>query len=129
VEIVRRSNAAFKRRDREAAFVDYHPNIEIRALGHPPDAPEHLSGIGAAMANLDQWEAAFDDFSSEIEEYIDAGDHVVAVTRWRATGKHTAMNVDQRTFDVFEFSGGKIVRMTLGYSDKAEALKAVGLEE
>jgi ketosteroid isomerase-like protein len=36
--------------------------------------------------------------------------------------------IEQRTVDVYEFADGKIVRATLGYTDKDSALKAVGLE-
>ena len=36
VEILRRSNVAFNRRDRDAAFADYHPDVEWRDLMHAP---------------------------------------------------------------------------------------------
>ena len=51
------------------------------------------------------------------------------MTRWRAEGKESGVALDQRTADVFEFAEGKVVRVTMGYSNKADALKAVGLEE
>ena len=129
VEIVRRLNAAFNRRDRETMFATYHPDVEWCDLQHAPDAPERLHGVSAVKAYLDQWYEAFDDFTAEIEEYIDAGASVVAMTRWRAEGKESGVALDQRTADVFEFADGKVVRVTMGYSNKADALKAVGLEE
>ena len=129
VEILRRVNAAFNRGDREAVFADYHHDMELRDLQHAPDAPERMSGIDALGAYLDQWEDAFDDFTAEIEEYIDAGAYVLAVTHWRAKGKDSGLAIDLRTVDVVEFADGKIVRVTIGYSNKDEALKAVGLAE
>jgi len=128
VETVRRSIAAFNRRDRAAALADYHPEIEWRQLQHAPDSPERIDGISALLAEWDRWEEAFDDFTREIEEYIDAGESVVTLTHWRATGKGSAIVIDQRTADVFEFAHGRIVRATTGYADRAAALKAVGLE-
>jgi ketosteroid isomerase-like protein len=129
VETLRRSNAAFNRRDQDGAFAGYHHDIEWRQLQHAPDTPERLNGVSAVLANWDQWEAAFDDFGAEIEEYIDGGAYVLAVTRWRATGRDSGVAIDLRTVDVFEFADGKIVRATIGYSDKDAALADLGLAE
>jgi ketosteroid isomerase-like protein len=129
VDMVRRMNAAFNRRDRDAAFADFHADAEWIDQMHAPDAPERLTGIPALLANWDRWEDAFDDFTAEIEEYIDAGESIVAVARWRAKGKGSGLALDLRTVGVYEFADGKIVRVTISYTDKAAALKAVGLEE
>ena len=129
VEIVRRSNAAFNRRDRQGGLADYHPEIEWRDLQPPPDAPECLTGISAVREYWDLWMDAFGEMTAEIEEYIDVGDHVVAVTHWYAKGEGSGVVTDVRAVDVYEFADGKIVRATIGYPDKAEALKAVGLQK
>jgi ketosteroid isomerase-like protein len=129
VEIVRRLNAAFNRRERDAMFAYCHPDVEWRDLQHAPDAPERLRGINAVAAYLDQWDDAFDDFTAEIEEYIDAGACVLTPTHWRAKGRDSGVAIDLHTVDVVELEGGKIIRITIGYSTKDEALKAVGLEE
>jgi ketosteroid isomerase-like protein len=121
-------NAAFNRRDRDAAF-DLHPDVEWRDLQHAPDLPECIHGRSAVLVLWDQWEDVFDEFTAEIEEYIDAGNCVLAVAHWRAKGKGSGLAIDLRSVDVFEFADGKIVRATVGYTDKDAALKAVGLEE
>jgi ketosteroid isomerase-like protein len=126
VEIVRRSNTAFNRRDPDAAFVDYHEDVEWRDLRHSPDASERLRGRDAVRAYWKQWDDAFDEFTAEIEEYIDAGACVVAVTHWRAQGKASGLVLDERSVEVYEFADGKVVRATMGYANKDEALKAVG---
>jgi ketosteroid isomerase-like protein len=127
VEIMRRSNAAFNLRDRNAAFADFHPDVEWRDLQHAADALECIHGRSEVLAIWDGWEEVFDDFTAEIEEYIDAGESVVTVTRWRATGKGSALVVETHTADVYEFADGRIIRATVGYADRAAALKAVGL--
>jgi ketosteroid isomerase-like protein len=129
VEMLKRSNAAFNRGDRVGALDDYHPEIEVRDLQPAPDSPERLLGRASVDAYWAQWQDAFDEFTAEIEEYIDAGDCVVTVTHWRARGKGTGLQIDLRTSDVFEFADGKIVRATLAYRNKDEALKAVGLAQ
>jgi ketosteroid isomerase-like protein len=108
-------------------LADYHPDIELRDLQHPPDSPELMRGSEAVMAYLEQWEQAFDEFTAEIEEYIDAGDRVITMTHWRAIGKDSGLAVDLRVADVFEFADGKVVRATMSYADKHAALKALGL--
>jgi ketosteroid isomerase-like protein len=129
VEIVRRMNAAFNSGDRAAMFAYYRDDAEVRDLLHAPDAPERLIGIDALRAYWEQWDDAFDDFTGEIEEYIDAGACVLTATRWRGKGKDSGVKIDLHTVDVVEYADGKIVRLTTGYSNKHEALKAVGLEE
>ena len=128
VEIVRRMNAAFNRRDPETMFAMYHAEVEWCDLQHAPDAPERLRGVSAVRAYLDQWYEAFDDFTAEIDEYIDAGPFVVTLTHWRAMGKGSALAIDLHTADVVEISDGKVVQVVIGYADPVEALKAVGLE-
>jgi ketosteroid isomerase-like protein len=129
VETLRRSNASFNRRDRDGVYADFDPDVEWRDLQHPPDSPERLHGIRPLLAVWDQWEDVFDEFTAEIEEYVDAGNSVLASTHWRAKGKDSGLAIDLRTVDVYEFADGKIVRATVGYTDKDAALKAVGLEE
>src|SRR5947208_13541312 len=129
VEVVRRIDAAFNRGDRDAVFAYYHPEVEWRDLQHAPDAPERLRGVDAVGAYLDQWEDAFDDVTAEIEEYTDAGACVLTATHWRAKGKDSGLEIDLHTVDVVEFADSKIVRITIGYADRDQALKAVGLEE
>jgi ketosteroid isomerase-like protein len=129
VEIMRRANEAFKRGDRTGALADYHPDVEWIDLAHAPDSPERVRGLAALQTIWDQWEDAFEDFGAEIEEYIDVGRFVVAVTSWHAEGKGSGIVTDLRQVDVFEVEDGKVVRVTLGYPDTETALKAVRPEE
>jgi ketosteroid isomerase-like protein len=122
-------NEAFNRRDRDALLTYYHADVELRDLQHAPDSPERLIGIDAIRAYWDQWDDAFDDFTAEIEEYRDGGTYVLMVTRWRGRGKDSGVEIDLRAVEVVEFADGKIARLTSGYSNKAEALEALGLEE
>ena len=129
VEIVRRANAAFNKGDYDGYADRLHPEIEFRDHAHAADASEMLKGTQALLSLLSEWRESFDDFRAEISQYIDAGDHVVCVTRWTGTGKASDAAVDVSQVDVYELRQGKIVRATLAYPDKATALEAVGLLE
>jgi ketosteroid isomerase-like protein len=129
VEIVRQMNAAFNRRDRDEILAYYRPDAELRDLQHAPDAPERLTGIDAIRAYWSQWDDAFDDFTAEFEECLDAGTYVLTTTYWQGKGKDSGLEISLRAVEVVEFADGKIARLTTGYSNKDEALKAVGLSE
>jgi hypothetical protein len=78
---------------------------------------------------LAQWSEVFDDFGVEIHEYVDTHAYVVCDSRWYARGKQSQMPVDVGQTDVYELRDGKIISVTLGYANAAEALEAVGLRE
>jgi len=78
---------------------------------------------------LSAWRESFDDFQADIHECIEAGDHVVCVTRWTGRGKASDAAVDNLQVDVYELWERKIVRATLAYPDKTTALAAAGLSE
>src|SRR4051812_32098220 len=129
VEIVRRGNDAFNRGDFERFAECLHPDIEFRDLAHAADAEETLRGAQALPSLMSEWRESFDEFRAEISEYIDAGYHVVCVTRWTGRGKASGAVVDVAQVDVYELREGKIIRATLAYPDKRTALEAVGLSE
>jgi ketosteroid isomerase-like protein len=129
VEIIKRGTASLNARDHDGALADFHPDVEWRDLMHAPDVPERVQGVAAVRAIMEQWDEAFDEFTANVEEYIDVGDRVVCVTHWHAKGKGSGVAVDLRAADVYEFEDGKIVRVTQGYADKDAALEALGSRE
>jgi ketosteroid isomerase-like protein len=129
VEVVRRGNAAFNRGDYEGFAESLHPDVEFRDHAHAADAPEALKGAQALRSLLSEWRETFDDFRAEISEYIEAGDHVVCVTRWTGRGKASDAAVDVSQVDIYQLRERKIVRVTLAYPDKKTALEAVGLSD
>ena len=129
VEVVQRANAAFNRGDDEGFAASLHPDVEFADHAHAADAPETIRGAEALLSLLSEWRESFDDFRADISECIEAGDHVVCVTRWTGRGKASDAAVDNLQVDVYELREGKIVRATLAYPDKPTAFEAVGLRE
>jgi ketosteroid isomerase-like protein len=126
VEVVKRSNAAINSGEYDRALDALHPDVEWRDFMHAPDAPECVRGVPAVRALMSQWLTAFDEFTMEIGEYIDAGDSVVCVTHSHGKGKASGLEIDLHAAEVYEFEDGQIVRVTWGYADKSAALQAVG---
>ena len=129
IEIVRRGNAAFNAGDYVGFAETLHPDVEFRDHAHAADVSEALKGAQALLSLLSEWRESFDEFRAEISEYIEAGDHVVCVTRWTGTGKASDAAVDVSQVDVYELRDGQIVQATLAYPDKATALQVLGLSE
>jgi ketosteroid isomerase-like protein len=129
VEIVRRMYAGFNRGAHDAPMDLFSPDAELRDLQGAPDQPFTVRGAEAMRELLANWMAAFDELSVEVAEYIDAGDAVIAAAHWHGQGKASGLAVDHHQLDLLELREGKVVRATLGYRTKAEALEAAGLSE
>ena len=67
-------------------------------------------------------------FRNEAEEFIDAGDRVVVYVHLRGLLKGSPFEVESKRADVYTFLDGKIIRIE-NYSDRGEALEAVGLAD
>ena len=93
----------------------------------PPTVFRGRQGIRDYFAWLAE---AFEEFRSEVEEIIDAGeDRVVALLIASARGKASGVPLDDQRFAiVFTFQGKRIARAD-SYLTRAEALEAAGLSE
>jgi len=129
VDVVKRANALLNRGDWDEMALLWHPHIVFRDLRNAADTQQTLEGSQSVRALLAQWSEVFDDFGVEIHQYVDTRAYVVCDSRWYARGKQSQMPVDVGQTDVYELRDGKIISVTLGYANAAEALEAVGLRE
>jgi ketosteroid isomerase-like protein len=130
VELVRRAYEGLNRRlDATLAVIDevVAPEIEWRAVGRLPDTRGGVRGPEALKGYFEQLFATFD-FHSEAEEFIDAGDAVVVVTRQTARGKASGAEVTDPLVTVWGVRQGKVTYFD-AYRTKAEALEAAGVRE
>ena len=125
VEIVRASYQALNAGDMVSALAAVDPGIEI--FDHDiPDATESYLGLDGLLRWQDDWEASWASWRWEPEEFIDAGDRVVAVLRVYAKGRGSGVDVERLDGAVWTLREGKCIRLDY-YGSKAEALEAVGL--
>ena len=126
VEVVRRSYEALARNDIEGALEAIDPQIEIH--DHDlPDAGEYR-GIDGLFRWQADWEASWESWRWEPEEFLAAGDRVVVALRVHAKGRGSGVEIDRLDGAVWAMRDGKGVRLDY-YGSKAEALAAVGLPE
>jgi ketosteroid isomerase-like protein len=131
VEVVRRCIETINRGGLQGAlevvdeFCD--PDVELRAVGRLPDLGRLLRGREAVGGYFAQLFGTFD-YSIEVDEFIDAGDAVVAVIRQIARGRGSGAEVSNRVVFVYGMRDGKITYLD-AYRTKSDALEAAGLSE
>lgn len=84
-------------------------------------------GIEAVERYIRSFAKHWEQIRFEPQEYIDAGDQVVVVARLIGEGKKSGVEVTRTWAYVWTVRGRKALNM-VGYADRAEALKAVGLK-
>ena len=83
---------------------------------------------GEILQFLQAWANSWRDWHFDIEEVLDADSQVfVAIREW-GIGVESDASVDQRRYFAVTVEHGRIMRVRM-FSDRTEALKAVGLEE
>ena len=90
------------------------------------DAGEYRGHEGFARW-LEDWAAAWSEYAMEPEDFLDAGDSVVAFILQKTTGHGSGIALERHDAMVFGVLDGKIVRLEY-YNNRDQALKQVGLE-
>ena len=129
VEIAKRANAALNRGDVDGALERFAPDAELVDLLSAPDQSTTVKGVEAIRQTWTLWIDAFDELRADIDEYIDDGDAVIGAVHWHGRGKASGVSIDVHQFDAFEFRDARVIRATLGFRSREEALKAAGLRE
>jgi ketosteroid isomerase-like protein len=102
------------------------PEITVKPSGLLPETSE-VHGRAETIMFITAQQQAFERLSVRPEEFIDAGEAVVVPIRLVGRARHTGIDVDLPFFQVASFRGERLLRMEI-YTDKAEALRAAGLD-
>jgi ketosteroid isomerase-like protein len=129
VEVTKRAVAALNRGDFDGVVESFAPDAVLQDLQNAPDQPVIVEGVEAIRQTLRLWADAFDNLQVDSEEYTDTPNAVICAAHWRGQGKTSGISIDVHQVDLYEFRDGKVVRATLGFHSKDEALEAAGLPE
>ena len=77
-------------------------------------------------ARLHEWLSPWEHWTCEAEEYVEHGDHVVVLARYRGRGKGSGVEVDTRGAHVWTLRNGRVVRLEV-FANRARALESLGL--
>ncbi|HEY1273406.1 MAG TPA: nuclear transport factor 2 family protein [Thermoleophilaceae bacterium] len=75
---------------------------------------------------LRQWLSPWEHWECEAEEYVENGDYVVVLARYRGTGKGSGLNVDVEGAHVWRMRDGEAIRLEV-FADRRLALASAGL--
>jgi ketosteroid isomerase-like protein len=128
VEIVRRASRFWIERDfsQMPELLDPEVVIDLSRNVFNPDVYRGYDGVKRYVQAVDEM---WDKFEARIEEVIDAGDTVVTATRISGVGRGSGVQADMQLFQVVTLRDGRVLQVTGGYRDRAEALEAAGLSE
>jgi ketosteroid isomerase-like protein len=108
-----------------AEFAD--PEIEWIEGPDRIDARTYRGHAGVREA-LQHWYEDFSEYTYDLREMVDCGDHVLVVAREEARGASSGATVAGESFYLFTVRDGKVARFR-GFSDRGEALQAAGMPE
>jgi len=115
-----------QKRDLELGVV-FQPDFEWHTRADLPDAGVRKGHQGVIRLRA-EWVEAFDDFHVDVDEVIDAGDYVIAVTRLCGFLRGSDHQLDVSETHVWTMQGGRAAEVR-AYLTRADALKAAGLED
>ena len=129
LELAKRLHAMLLAGDIDGALARMRDDLVLTEIHGPVDAPSVFHGREAALSHWAATVEVFDDFHWEVDEWLDVGDWVITVGRWKGRGKASGAEVEGRAANAERWRDGKLVEMLLGLGSKAKALEAVGLRE
>lgn len=123
VEIVRRSFEAWERGDLAGVLEMFDESVVTRPLIGPAwHGPEGVLEMAA------DWVEDFADHAMKAEEFLDAGETVVARVRQEGRGIGSGAPSGGLFWFAFTLRAGRVTRFDM-YASEAEALEAVGARE
>jgi uncharacterized protein len=121
---VRDAYDAFGRGDMDALERLLHPEIEWRTTPEVPFLGTY-KGLDEFLRGMNEWTESFDELTTQIEDFIDAGEHALVYHRMHGRGRDSGAEVDLAIWQVVSVRDGKLVRM-YDFIDRDEALAVAG---
>jgi ketosteroid isomerase-like protein len=129
LELARASVEAWGQRDAEWFIANSSPDFEffpaiVTGVEGQGSSVRGAEGIRQFFSDLDEpWES----FRVDVEEYREIGEQVVCVTRLRAKGRGSGVELDQPVAMALWFRDGKLARAQ-SFLDLEAAVEAAGQE-
>jgi ketosteroid isomerase-like protein len=119
---------AFNSGDFEAAIADFPEDVEWRVLEQLPEQGP-FRGREGVLRFWESWRESFSDFHAEVDEVLDAGDHVIVMLHMVGRGRDSGADVETPTYaQMWTFRGDEVERVRMLQSKK-EALEAAGMSD
>jgi ketosteroid isomerase-like protein len=123
VELLKRGYKAWNAGNLDELLSLCHPEITIRPLVVAVVAAGKYHGHEEARELFGDARASWNEFQIDPEDFVDAGERVVALIRIRLRDKE-GVSIDGRVAHVVKFRDGLVVALE-GYRDRGEAVASV----
>jgi ketosteroid isomerase-like protein len=127
VELVRTTMESFNLEGVDAIAEQIDPDFETTTPASLSVEPDTYRGPEGVRRWFDAWEGTMDEVRFDVDELVDAGDRVVAVSRMVARSHTTGLELEQAVALVWTLRDGRAVRLD-PFATRDEALRAAGLE-
>jgi ketosteroid isomerase-like protein len=128
VEIVQRALEAYSRGALDEMLPHLDPEVEWHsAIVGGAEGRTYYGHEGFRTWFVESFES-FDELRTELSEFRDLGDRVVAFGRVHARGRESGVEIDSPTGWVFSVRRGKLAKAE-GFLSREQALEAAGLLE
>jgi len=128
VEVVRQALAAYARGDIEEGLSYLHPEGELHSAVIGSAEGKVFRGHDGIRTWFAELGETFEEMTTELTEYRDLGDRVVAFGHIHARGRESGLELDSPTGWVMTLRDGKVLKAE-GFLSRAETLEAAGLEK
>ena len=126
LEVVQRLYDAFGRRDREAILAVLHPDVEWVQNDGFPNGGKHVGAEAVLTEVFARFREEWDSWQAVVEEWLDAGETVVALGEYRGTFKETRRSTRAAFAHVYRVRAGRVVQFRQ-YTDTLKVAEAMRL--
>jgi uncharacterized protein len=126
LEIVKRLYTAFQKRDIKTVLEIFDPQIEWIQNEGFPGGGRHIGAETVLKNVFAKFRLDWDDWQAVVEEWLDAGDIIVALGEYRGTYKSTGKSTTAAFAHVYKFKNGRIFKFQQ-YTDTFKVAEAMQL--
>jgi ketosteroid isomerase-like protein len=117
---------AWNQGDFDLSMLD--PEVIFEETVLPDEAGETYRGHEGVLRAWRRWTEAWEEFTTELEQIVDAGERLVVICTVHLRGKHSGAPVTLRYAYLYTLRDGKVIHIR-SYLNPADALEAAGLSE
>lgn len=125
MKALERAGAAIKGNDPSILDALLDPDVVWRVTATAPDLNGTYEGIDEVRRFFAMWEQAWERWEWEHQEISPVGDHVVARMHIWTRGRHSGIETEADSWQVWTFRNGKVV-LYRDFRSREEAFEAAG---